>query len=270
MFPFDLLRRKGRAAGSPNSHEHQRDHIHYITTLRGVLGMLRNPEGTEAVFDIEDGLKDTRAAAGVVTKVLQSPEVAACMRQRYLAEPVDIETLQRLPRGTLGAHFAHHIQEHGFDPDYYRKLPVETDLDWVMLRMRQTHDIWHVVTGIDTSRLGEIAVKAFELAQTWRPLAAVITSGGMMRYLLKDPDQLGDAMAHISHGYQLGRHAKPFLAQKWEQGWDVPLTEWRRRVGLPADIPKPGLFQPECEQTLSPPTPSLDTQDKQQERGAEQ
>ena len=183
----------------------------------------------------------------VVERVRQDRDVAAMMDTRYVADPVDLDELEALPTGTLGCAFARHILDHGFDPDYYRKIEVETDLDWVMMRMRQTHDIWHVVTGIDTSRLGEIAVKAFELAQTWRPLAAVITCGGMMRYLMKDPDQLGDAMQHISHGYQLGRHARPFLAQKWELHWDWPLIRWREEVGLPREVPPPGQFLPPCE-----------------------
>ena len=241
MFLLDLLKRRSRRR------DHHEDHVHYLTTLRGVLGMLRNPEGTESVFDIEDGLKDTRAADGVVTRVRQDDAVAAMMDERYLAEPVDLDALAAMPDDSLGHAFARHILDHGFDPDYYRKLDVETDLDWALMRMRQTHDIWHVVTGIDTSRLGEVAVKAFELAQTWRPLAAVITCGGVMRYLMKDPDQLGDAMTHISHGYQLGRHAAPFLAQKWEQHWQRPLAEWRARVGLPAEVPPPGRWLPPCE-----------------------
>lgn len=238
MFLLDLLRKRSR----PD--DHHKDQVHYLTTLRGVIGMLRNPEGTESVFDIEDGLKDTRAADGVVARVSRAPAVAEMMRTRYLAEPVDIDALEQLPEGTLGHGFARHILDHGFDPDYYRKLEVETDLDWVMMRMRQTHDIWHVVLGIDTSRLGEIAVKAFELSQTWRPLAAVITCGGMMRYLMKEPEQLGDAMAHISHGYQLGRLADPFLAQKWELGWERSLGDWRRELGLPEQIPAAGPLEP--------------------------
>ena len=240
MFLLDLLRKRSR----PD--DHHKDQVHYLTTLRGVIGMLRNPEGTESVFDIEDGLKDTRAADGVVARVTRAPKVAEMMRARYLAEPVDIDALEQLPEGTLGHGFARHILDHGFDPDYYRKIEVESDLDWVMMRMRQTHDIWHVLLGIDTSRLGEIAVKAFELSQTWRPLAAVITCGGMMRYLMKEPEQLGDAMAHISHGYQLGRLAEPFLAQKWEEAWDKPLVEWRAALNLPTEIPPPGQLQPPC------------------------
>lgn len=242
MFLFDLLKKR--------NHDHKKDQVHYLTTLKGVIGMLRNPEGTESVFDIEDGLKDIRATEGVVQRVQQDDAVTELMNERYLAESVDIDALDKLPDNTLGKTFARHILDHGFDPDYYRKIEVATDLDWVMMRMRQTHDVWHVMTGIDTSRLGEIAVKAFELAQTWRPLAAVITCGGMMRYLMKDPEQLGDAMANISHGYQLGRHAKPFLAQKWEQHWERPLADWRAEVGLPAEIPPAGQWLPPCgEQT---------------------
>ncbi|MCR9245054.1 MAG: Coq4 family protein [bacterium] len=218
--------------------------LSYVRTLRGVIGMLRNPEGTESVFDIEDGLKDIEATKGIVERVSEDAEVAALMRERYLAQPVDVEALAKLPVGTLGHEFARHIREHGFDADYYRKLEVKNDLDWVLMRMRQTHDLWHVVTGIDSDRLGELAVKAFELAQTWRPLAAVITTGGLLRYVAKEPDRLGDVMAHISHGYQLGRHARPFLAQRWEEGWDVPLAVWRERVGLPAEIPAAGGFLP--------------------------
>ena len=52
MFLIDLLRNGG------GDREHHKDQIHYLTTLRGMIGMLRNPEGTESVFDIEDGLKD--------------------------------------------------------------------------------------------------------------------------------------------------------------------------------------------------------------------
>ena len=239
MFLIDLLRKR--------NHDHTKDQVHYLSTLKGVIGMLRNPEGTESVFDIEDGLRDTKAARGVVEQVAQDERVASLMRERYLVDEVDIAALEKMPDGSLGRAFARHILDHGFDPDYYRKIDVQSDLDWVLMRMRQTHDIWHVITGIDTSRLGEIAVKAFELSQTWRPLAAVITCGGMMRYLMAEPDQLGDVMTHISHGYQLGRHARPLLAEKWEQGWQCPLAEWRTRVGLPADVPAAGQWQPPCD-----------------------
>ncbi|MHC4853399.1 MAG: Coq4 family protein, partial [Planctomycetota bacterium] len=140
------------------------------------------------------------------------------------------------------------------------KLEVKTDVDYMMLRMRQTHDIWHVVTGIGTDPIGELAVKAFELSQTRRPLAAVICSGGVMRYLLKTPEELSLVIDAISKGYQLGQQARPFLAQKWEARWDHPLVAWRAElnVHVPTDMPvgrefhadsSPSLMLPETEET---------------------
>jgi ubiquinone biosynthesis protein Coq4 len=212
---------------------HQRHQIHYLRTLSGVVGMIRNPEATDSVFDIEDGLRRSGAMESFLERVCALPGVSELMAERYLAPPLDVDALAAMPEGCLGKALAGHFIEHGFDPDYYRKVEVVSDLDWVLMRMRQSHDIWHVVTGIGTDRVGEIALKAFELAQTWRPMAAVITCGGLLRYLLKDPDQMGAVLAGIGHGYQLGYRAQPLLAQRWECDWERPLAAWRQAVGLP-------------------------------------
>lgn len=216
-----------------------RNQIHYFTTLKGVVGMLRDPESTESVFDIEDGLRGLEATKFALEHVRRMPGVAPMIAARYLAPLPDVEAFQRYPEGSLAHAFAKHIVDHGFDPDYYRKLDVVDDIDWVMMRMRQTHDIWHVVTGIGTDPIGELALKAFELAQTRRPLAAVITTGGVLRYLVKDPDELGEVLRAISAGYRLGLAAAPFLAQRWEEHWERPVVTWRAMLGVDLDAHDP-------------------------------
>ena len=153
--------------------------------------MLRDPKHTESVFDIEDGLRDLKAYQLVLEHIKSDPAVARIIEERYLAPPHDMAALGRLPDGTFGKAFWHHIEDNGFDPDYYRKIEVASDLDYVLMRVRQTHDVWHVVTGIGTDQIGEIALKAFELCQLRRPMAAVIAAGGVFRYLLKDPRRSG-------------------------------------------------------------------------------
>jgi ubiquinone biosynthesis protein Coq4 len=207
-------------------------HIAYFTTLKGVIGMLRDPEHTESVFDIEDGLANIEATELAMRYVRADPGAARLMDERYLAPLPDLDALARCPAGSLGHAFAQHIRERGFDPDYYRKIDVRSDAQWVLMRMRQNHDLWHVVTGIDTDPIGELSLKAFELAQTRRPMAAVITSGGVLRYLIKDPDELDAVLNAIAHGYALGRAARPFLAQRWEDGWDRPLAQWRAQTNV--------------------------------------
>ena len=101
-----------------------------------------------------------------------------------------------------------------------------------MMRLRQTHDIWHVVTGFDTDPASELGIKAVELAQTRRPMAAVVASGGILRFLYKEPEHLGEALSAVSEGYEMGIKAKPLLAQKWEDHWERPLAEWRNLLNL--------------------------------------
>ncbi len=43
--------------------------------------------------------------------------------------------------------------------------------------------------------------------------------------------RVGDPrIARLVH--RLGTEAKPFLAQKWEEGWDRPLAEWRTKLNV--------------------------------------
>ena len=215
-------------------HDHS-GHVHYLTTLKGVVGMLRDPYHTESVFDIEDGLRDIDAYQLALERVQRVPEVRELMNSRYLAPAADVEVLAKLPEGTLGRAYADHIRHNGFDADYFRKFDVRSDLDWMLMRIRQTHDIWHVATGFDVGPYGELGLKAFELAQTHRPMAAVITTGGVIRYLMKDPDGLAGCLEYIAFGFRLGTEAKPFLGVRWEDRWEEPLVDLRRELGAEAE-----------------------------------
>lgn len=213
-------------------HDH-RHHIHYLETLKGLTKMLRNPGATESVFDIEDGLRDIEATRLFLEYVRRDPSMIVLIEERYLRHDLhDIEGLLKLPEGTLGYCFAHHIVDHGFDPEYFRKLEVKDDIDYIMMRMRQTHDIWHVITGFATDPIGELGLKAVELAQTRRPMSAVIACGGVVRFLMQEPEDLGKVLAGVAEGYQIGVNSKLLLAQKWEEHWERPLAEWRAMLNL--------------------------------------
>ncbi|MGD0345403.1 MAG: Coq4 family protein [Terracidiphilus sp.] len=213
-------------------HSH-RNQIQYLETIRGLTTMIRDPGHTESVFDIEDGLQNLEAYKLAVEYVRNDPAMAQLMKERYLRHGAhDLDALLKLPETTLGYRFARHLRDRGFDPDYFRVREVHTDLDYVLMRLRQTHDIWHVVTGFDTEPIGELGIKAVELAQTRRPMAAVVAAGGVLRFLYKDPEHLGEVLGAVSEGYQMGIKAKLLLAQKWEDHWERPLEEWRAMLNV--------------------------------------
>ena len=44
----------------------------------------------------------------------------------------------------------------------------DPDLAYVAMRAREAHDFWHVLFGVGTSVLGEVALKYLEFVQTVR------------------------------------------------------------------------------------------------------
>ncbi|MBD2041619.1 Coq4 family protein [Microcoleus sp. FACHB-672] len=206
--------------------------LDFLNTLKGVVSILRDPSQTDSVYDIEDGLRHTKATQLAVEYVKSKPEVAQIIQERYLAPSPDIEALLKYPENSLGYAYASYIKEAGFDPNFYRKLKVEDDVSYIVLRIRQTHDIWHIVTDFSVDVVGELGLKAFELAQTRRTMSAVLLAGGLLSTLFKAPEGLDSLLDRIAVGYRMGAKAKPFLAQKWEEHWDKPLSEWRKELGV--------------------------------------
>ncbi|MEE3717143.1 Coq4 family protein [Tumidithrix elongata RA019] len=209
-----------------------RHNLDFLSTLKGVVALLRDPNQTESVYDIEDGLRHIKATELAVEFVKSKPGVAELFQERYLAPSVNIEALLQLPQESLGHAYASYIKDSGFDPNFFRPLKVEDDASYFLLRMRQTHDIWHIVAGFGTDVFGELGLKAFELAQTHRTMSAVLIAGGLLSTLFKHPEELDNLLNQIAIGYRLGTKAKPFLAKKWEENWERPLLEWRQELGV--------------------------------------
>jgi ubiquinone biosynthesis protein Coq4 len=205
--------------------------LEYLTVLKGFISLLRDPSQTESVFDIVEGMRNTDATKMAVKYVKSAPEVEQIVNERYIAPTPDIENLLKYPEGSLGHTYASYIKESNFTPDFYRKIKVEDDISYILLRMRQAHDIWHIVTGFGTDSIGELGLQAFSLAQTRLPLPVILLAGGLLK-TLKEPENLDNLLDRVAAGYKMGSKAKPLLAQKWEEHWDKPLSEWRSELGV--------------------------------------
>lgn len=212
--------------------DRRRIHLEFLQTLKGFVALFKDPTNTSSVFDIEDGMRHSQAMQLALEFLKSQPEIAQLIEERYTPPAPDIDALLNYPPESLGYIFASYIKEAGFDPGFYRRLKVEDDVSYVLLRMRQTHDIWHVVTGFSPNVVGEIGLKAFELAQTRRTQAGILVAGAVLNFLLKTPEQLDQLLDRIAVGYRMGSKAKPFLAQKWEEHWEKPLVEWRAELGV--------------------------------------
>ena len=201
-----------------------------LKAVRGFIALANNPNQTEAVFDIADGLRPTEYQH-FIEYAYQKPAVAQILKERYFAQTPDLETLLRYQKNSLGYVYASTLKQAALDPNFYRKLKVEDDYSYIALRLRQTHDIWHLITGFGTDLSGEMGLQAFTLAQTHSPLAVTLLAAVAL-YTMKSSGSLDDLVYSIQQGWQMGEKAEPFLAQKWEEHWEKPLSEWRTQLGV--------------------------------------
>jgi hypothetical protein len=112
------------------------------------------------------------------------------------------------------------MKRKGFDPNLHSGMTAKSDAEYVELRLSQTHDLWHIITGFDTSVVGEIGLQAFHLPQFPYPLATMLVGISLISATLEDPEMLPKLLEAIAQGFQMGKTAKPLFAQKWEEGWE--------------------------------------------------
>ncbi len=106
------------------------------------------------------------------------------------------------------------------------------DVGYLAERGFQLHDMFHVLTGYDTTPLGEVRVVSFTVAQTPFPYPAFIIASRPLQCALYKPKLLPVLMDAITEGWALGRRAKSLLTVRWEEFWERPLTELRREYDL--------------------------------------
>jgi ubiquinone biosynthesis protein COQ4 len=127
------------------------------------------------------------------------------------------------------------MKRYNLDPNFYPALEARSDANYVVLRMRQMHDIIHVVTGFDTSEEGELGVQGFLFAQIASPLSMILVGAAALSLPFHKQEKWVRYMNNVTRGWLLGRSAKLCFAEDWELLWDLPLTEVRRRLGFPMD-----------------------------------
>ncbi len=99
----------------------------------------------------------------------QTEEGRRILKKRPLlsSESLNLPALRRQEPSSLGGAYASFMDSHDFSPDERGLVSFETDeeLAYVMTRYRQVHDFWHVLSGLPTSVVGELALKCFEFVQ---------------------------------------------------------------------------------------------------------
>jgi ubiquinone biosynthesis protein COQ4 len=199
--------------------------------LRALHNLMRDPEDTLQIFVLAVAL-DKDHIPGVLFRFLCEPGGLELLQDQPAidASTIDLQALAALPEGTLGHTYAHHLMEHDLDPDLFQAPPaLPPAVAYFAQRFRQCHDVWHVLTGYEANVAGEIALQAFCHGQLGTPAPALAAITGSLQRSLSEPL----VALRAWDAYQRGKRARFLLSVRWEELWDVPLHELRRRFHIP-------------------------------------
>jgi ubiquinone biosynthesis protein COQ4 len=220
-----------------------RKRIAPMRALRAMRALLADPDDTAKVFEIIDAL------SGNAGERMYQRFVATAVGQQVLHERRDLlallsdgERLRTMPTGSVGRTYAEfaareQLSARGLlDANLAagRRTDLGPDRRLFADRLRDMHDLWHVVTGYGRDLIGEAALLAFSFAQTRNPGVGFIVGVA----LLKAPDAA--TRRFILAGWRRGRRARWLPAEDWEALLEQPLARVREQLSLG----EPPVYEP--------------------------
>lgn len=218
--------------------------IRPLEAHRALRALLANPDDTTQVFRLLRALSGN-SFGRLLSRVQADPTGARVLDEKRSLLTVlnDREYLGGLAEGSLGARYLRFVLAEEISADGLADASMAMEPDggeeaWderaVVFgeRLRDMHDLWHVVTGYNRDILGELALLAFTHAQT-RELGLWVIVWAARRRIRKGGNSEIDAF--IAEAAQRGRDAALMPAADWEALLERPLEDVRAelRVGEP-------------------------------------
>ena len=203
--------------------------------------LVDDKEDTEQVFHIIEATKGRRSHAQA-RDFIRSPE-----GQRFLAEGVDIPAMlddharwADCAPNSVAAHYIAFMKREGLSAaglvaESHRWAPPESlprdQTQWYFDRLRDTHDLFHVLTGYGRDALGEVSLLGFSYEQNHNTGILFIAYAGA-RQIKKVSGTKAPLFAAIKEGRKLGRAAAKISHQDIAALMREDIGEARARLGI--------------------------------------
>jgi len=210
-----------------------------LVAWRAMENLLKDGEATGEVFKIIEALKGnafTRATDRL--RASDEGDLRLAVKPDILEMLEDRETLRKLPEDSLGHTYLRFVETENLSADGLMDASMEAPLQrardedeiWFGERLRDTHDLFHVVTGYGRDGLGEIALLEFSCTQT-KNLGIRFVVYMSNRQSKKDGNW--EAIKPVmEEAHALAQNTKWFAEQDWERLLKMPLTEVREELGV--------------------------------------
>jgi ubiquinone biosynthesis protein COQ4 len=210
------------------------------TAFDAIKKLLANGDDTTQVFRIMRALNVGNAPMNYARLIASEQGGRIAYDRVELAQRFsDPAFVASFAPGTVGAAYRNFLETTGYSADglveVSRLVPSEDDLAhpyaWFGRRVRDTHDIWHVLTGYKADEsMGEAALVAFSYAQVGGLGWALIGSAAALKSMRVTGSKL--FAKAVWEGYRNGRKAKWVSGEDYLELLHEPLEAARERLGI--------------------------------------
>ena len=210
-----------------------------LAALRAMRKLLKDREDTSQVFVITSSLRGKSALRGAERLARTATGRAVLDAKRSLLPVLcDRKRLAALPLGSFGRAYFDFVSKENISADglveasqvQRKHAAVSADEQLFRERIRDMHDLWHVLTGYGRDPLGETCVVAFTYAQTRSPGLAVISSLGSIRISRALPGS--PVKAAVIEAFRHGRAAAWLPGEELDKQLHEPLEGLRGRLRI--------------------------------------
>ncbi len=219
----------------------QRSRIKPLKAWKHMQKLIADKEDTAQVFHIIEALNGN-VKVNDFERFMNSDQGPALLAKRADLPPMldDHAPLKELPQGTVGRAYVEFMEREGLsaaglvaesEKNNANRQQFDDDLAWYMNRGRDTHDLYHVLTGYGRDALGEAALLGYTHSQHGGlGISFIAYMGG--RTIAKEAPRNANIKEVIAEGRRNGKTAARIVDQDIDALLREPIADARARLGI--------------------------------------
>lgn len=158
-------------------------------------------------------------------------------RPRITSRTISVTKLRAFPESSVGSAYVSWLDREGVSPDTRNNVKYIDDEEcaYVMQRYRESHDFYHALTGLPVFVEGEVALKAFEFANTLLPMTG-LSLFAITR--MKPEERTRFWSTYLPWALSNGLGSKDIINVYWEEELERDVDDLRSELGIerPPDL----------------------------------
>lgn len=215
-----------------------------LRAIRNFQMLMKDKEDTAAVFRIFESLPSRDFLPRIANLALSEQGDMLRRTEPSLPDILDDHaTLRRTPKGSLAHAYCDFMEAEGLTA---AGLVAEAErsgrprfpdlVEWYLNRSRDTHDLFHVLTGYGRDALGEASVLLFTHGQNPSQGHLLIGYAGAANIKKMAKGTRAPVFGAVREAHRIGQGAPPLIAQPIRQLLERPLEDVRAELRIPQPV----------------------------------